>query len=367
MVTRLCIGFVLNPIAGMGGRVGLKGTDGWAYKEAIRRGALPVAPERAERAFAALKSSEISDKVFFYTSAPPMGERVLSHHGFDYAVVYRPKSKRTTADDTRECVRVFENFGVDMVVFCGGDGTARDVCSVIGDRIPMIGIPAGVKMFSSVFLRMPEDLASVIECYLERRECRDGEVMDVDEERYRGGELSARPYFVAKIPCGDVVQDAKSVFYGDDYSGIAEYIVEKFGRKCAYILGPGGTLRAIKEYLGVSNPTMLGVDVVFGDKVWKDCNEREILSILNNTPCAYIVVSPIGAQGFIFGRGNQQISARVIRKVGMENVIVVAGESKARNTPMLFVDTGDKELDNQFRGYMKVITGYGRHIVIPVG
>ncbi|HDH07239.1 MAG TPA: hypothetical protein ENF87_02600, partial [Thermoproteales archaeon] len=175
------VGFIVNPIAGMGGRVGLKGTDG-VLEEALRRGATPVAPKRAREFLRALRELDVD--AFFLAVSSPMGSELLEKEGFDYKVVLNVTS-RTTAEDTKKAARIMSS-QVDILVFVGGDGTARDVLDVVDQKIPVIGVPAGVKMYSSVFGVNPRACAYLLKCFIEKR-CglKLAEVMDVDEEAFR--------------------------------------------------------------------------------------------------------------------------------------------------------------------------------------
>ncbi len=350
-------GFLLNPVAGLGGAVALKGTDG-QEEEALRRGAVPRAAARAVQALSLLKD----DDILWYTCAAPMGEDVLAGAGIDrYTVLYRP-SVPTSAIDTKAACRAFMDAGVDLIVFCGGDGTARDIFDTVGRSVPVLGIPAGVKMYSAVFAVNPAAAADLIR-QAGRIPCRDSEVMDVDEEAYRSGRLASRLYGYACVPyIPERTQGGKQVFEQQDEErakdDIAAFINEIMLPETLYIVGAGSTTARILKRLGLS-PTLLGVDVVRnGEVVARDADEQTLLSLLDIFPRAKIVVSPIGAQGFVLGRGNQQISPAVLRKAGLSNLIVVATPAKLAGTPLLYVDSGDPALDREVGDSLLVVSGY---------
>jgi len=355
------IGFLINPIAGMGGTVGLKGTDG-TVAEAIRRGAQPMAAFRARETMDLLRDAPFR----YVTCSGPMGEDVLTGAGISgFRVVYRA-SPVTTAVDTREACRAFLRNGVDLVLFCGGDGTARDLYDVVSDTIPLLGIPAGVKMYSAVFAVNPAAAAEILRSgALSHFHIRDAEVMDVDEEAYRHGELKATLYGYAKSPyLPGLVQGAKQVFEDQDEdlakSGIGQFIAEvvRGTPEILYIIGPGSTTGAIARALGVEK-TLLGFDAIQdGRLVASDLNEEGMLALLAGEGRTRLVISIIGAQGSVLGRGTQQVSPRVLRKIGIGNVIVIATPHKLAETPLLFVDTGDRDLDGAFGEYLSVVSGY---------
>jgi predicted polyphosphate/ATP-dependent NAD kinase len=125
-----------------------------------------------------------------------------------------------------------------------------------------------------------------------------------------------------------------------------------------YILGAGTTTARIAELLQVEK-TLLGVDVLQNGKlIQKDASERDLLALLDREKSVKIIVSPIGAQGFILGRGSQQISAAVLRSVGEENLIIVSTPHKLAELPQLLVDTGNEQMDRIMAGKRLVVTGY---------
>jgi predicted polyphosphate/ATP-dependent NAD kinase len=353
------IGFLINPIAGMGGSVGLKGTDG-LVDEALRLGAHPIAEERAE-----ICMDELNIDALILTCSGAMGEDVLRLSSLGYEVVYSFEG-RSTSKDTKNACREFLENGVEFLLFCGGDGTARDVYSVVGTDIPILGIPAGVKMHSAVFAISPKGAAKMVEQFIEgKAEVRDAEVMDTDEAAYRRNELRMKVFGYARTPYEPVlVQQGKSLFQSVSEERakeeIAQFACEFMRDGSLYILGAGTTIHKIAELLGLGEEkTLLGVDAVKnGVLVAKDMNERALLQLLEKEQKAKLLVSPIGAQGFVFGRGNQQISAAVLEKIGIDNVIVLATPHKLSETPFLLVDTGSEELDEKLSGYMSVVCGY---------
>ena len=352
------VGFLINPVAGMGGAVGLKGTDGLA-EEAVRRGAVPVASRRAETTLA-----ELSDvDALFLTASGDMGEKALRRAGLEFRVVSEA-SEKSSAEDTREACRSFIEEAVDLVVFCGGDGTARDVSHVIGSRMPIIGIPAGVKMHSGVFAISPKAAGDLIRRCLEGDlNTRETEIVDVDEEKYRAGALDTKIYGIATTPyLPALVQERKQIYSASSEEEFKEEIAifaSEFMRDgSAYILGAGTTTAKIAEVLGVEK-TLLGVDVMRnGQMICRDASERDLLGIIDEVGEIKIIVSPIGAQGFVLGRGSQQISPEVLRKAGPENLIIVATPHKLKETDRLLVDTGDVDLDETISGRRQVICGY---------
>ena len=366
------VGLIVNPVAGMGGAVGLKGSDG---DEVLRRarelGAEPQALLRAARALKALNDGSPGFKLYTYPGE--MGEDEAVRAGLKPNVVGEITRGRTTARDTKNAASALANLGVDLLLFAGGDGTARDIYEAIDSRVTLLGIPSGVKVHSGVYAATPEAAGRLAASYLrgEVAETRDAEVMDIDEDAFRENRLSARLYGYMRIPYApQYLQGSKEGGASQeplDLEAIAADIVEEMDSGALYIVGPGSSTAPVLKQLGLEK-TLLGVDVVRGGElVAKDANEKQILELLEGSE-AKIIVTVIGGQGFIFGRGNQQISPSVIRAVGKKNIIVVATPQKLaslRGRPLL-VDTGDPELDEELRGFMRVVTGYGRRTIIKV-
>ncbi len=366
------LGLIVNPIAGLGGRVGLKGTDGPEVAErALRLGAHPESPERAVRALRRLK--ELAPDCLVLTYPGLMGESEARECGFQVELVGRLQGNGSTAQDTVDAARSAREMGAELLMFSGGDGTARDVFRAVGTAIPVVGIPAGVKMHSGVFASTPESAGELAGRFLAGRVRRTAEleVMDIDEEAFREGVVRARLYGYLKVPLDrQLVQGAKAPTPPSEHAAqqaIAAYVVDRMQDGVLYFVGPGTTTRAIMEALGQPF-SLLGVDAVLDRRcIGTDLGERQMLEMLDSRR-ASIIVSPIGGQGHIFGRGNQQLSPKIIRRVGKENIIVVATPSKLaslRSRPLM-VDTSDRALDRSLSGYIRVITGYGEEVVYPV-
>ena len=353
------IGFLVNPIAGMGGPVGLKGTDGLA-EEAIAMGARPRAMERA-RACLDLLSKE-RDAILFFTASGSMGESCLEECGLDYKVVYSALPVTSSRDTIRTC-QAFLDEGVDLILFCGGDGTARDVAGIAGST-PILAIPAGVKMHSGVFAASPQAAADLVIRFLNGElNLRDTEIVDVDEELYRAGILQTKLYALAKTPYLPVLVAERKRIYSSDQEDefkdqIALFASEFMRDGSAYIIGAGTTTSRIADILGLEK-TLLGVDVVKDGRLMiTDASEQDLLELLDRETRVMIIISPIGAQGFILGRGNQQLSAEVIRRVGIDKLIIISTPHKLAEIPYLLVDTGDEDLDESLAGMRQVVTGY---------
>lgn len=374
------IAFLVNPIAGMGGRVGLKGTDN-VVEEARAAGAKPVAPERAEhflQPFVQLQREAPDLEVHWLTCLGPMGAELLEAAGAATSTVeilYRPGST-TTAEDTKAAAARCIQAGAELILFCGGDGTARDVASVVKNAVPILGIPAGVKMHSGVFAVNPHAAAKALVSFL-RGELRtgDAEILDLDEEAYRKGEWKVRLYATAKtLVEPNLVQADKMMFAEVSEEEVRSELADHFHElmegepDTLFLLGPGSTIESIASRLGLEK-TLLGIDAAVGGKtIAKDLDERRILTLLDRYPKAKLVVSPIGAQGFILGRGNLQVSPEVVRRIGTKNLIVVATPAKLAATPVLRVDSGDEALDAEVRKkeYVFVLVGYRTTKLHPI-
>jgi predicted polyphosphate/ATP-dependent NAD kinase len=347
------VGFIVNPVAGMGGAVGLKGTDGKAILEkAVSLGAKPIAPARAESFLSELKP--IRERIWLVVGAGSMGEDEAKSCGFACTVLGERK-RETSAKDTIKIAKRIKEIGADLLVFCGGDGTARDIFKAVNTSVPVLGVPTGVKMHSAVFAVDTKAAAKIVMAFLfEGLPLKEAEVMDVDEEAFRRGRVSAELYGYMLIPYEpSLIQSAKMASPITEsemrnQAAIAIYIIENMQPDVIYIVGPGTTTRTIGDLLDAKK-TLLGVDLFCNKKlIAKDVNEKQILEEIRGKK-AQIIVTPIGGQGFIFGRGNQQISAKVIRQVGIDNIIVVATKSKLEKLKSLRVDTGDPDLDEELR------------------
>ncbi len=357
------VGFIVNPVAGMGGAVGLKGTDGKEIlNQAIALGAKPIASLRAETFLTGLIPA--IKNLNLIVGVGDMGQNQAEKCGFIYKVVGETK-KETTSEDTQIIAKAILAAGVDLLVYCGGDGTTRDILRSVGLSVPVLGVPTGVKMHSAVFAVSPQAAARVSVTYLwGSLPLREAEVMDVDEAEFRQGHLSAELYgyllspFEPHLIQGNKMASPMTENEVENQAAIAIFVIEEMKTEIIYIVGPGTTTRTIGDLLD-QKKTLLGVDIFQEKKiVAKDVNEKKILRAINGK-VTKIIVTPIGGQGFIFGRGNQQISSKVIRQVGLENIVVVATKSKLDRMESLRVDTGDPELDEHFRARgIRVIVDY---------
>lgn len=366
------LGLIINPIAGIGGRVGLKGSDGAEIQqEALRLGAQPQAHLRATQALEAL--TPLSESLELITPSGEMGENVAVHSGFYPQVIGRRATGPTSPEDTRQAAREMRSLGVNLLLFAGGDGTARDIYSAVGANYPVLGIPAGVKIHSAVFATHPHQAGQIAAAYLrgERVHLREGEVVDLDEETYRAGTVITRLYGYLQTPyLPHLMQNRKVPTPPSEVvraEAIAAEVVEGMEPGWLYVLGPGTTTRSIAHRLGFPK-TLVGVDVFTNNSVAAlDVSEAHLLRLLESLP-GKIIVTPIGGQGFIFGRGNQQIGPAVIQRVGRENIIVVSLAEKLnalRGEPLL-VDTGDPQVDALLAGYLPVTIGYREKVMYRV-
>jgi predicted polyphosphate/ATP-dependent NAD kinase len=258
-------------------------------------------------------------------------------------------------------------------LFAGGDGTARDIYEAIGNDFPVLGIPAGVKIYSAVYGITPHSAGELAAQFLRggRVRLRESEVLDLDEASYRKGRIITNLYGYLKIPYRrEHVQNQKVPTPASESvqaQAIAAEVVERMTPGTAYLLGPGTTTRAIAERLGLPK-TLVGVDIITHDEMLAaDVSEQQILEILEQRPLG-LILTPTGGQGFLLGRGNQQISPEVIKRTGRENILIVCLASKIaalRGGPLL-VDTGDLETDHLLAGYTEVVTGYHEKIIYKV-
>jgi len=366
------VGFILNPIAGMGGVVGLKGTDGAIIlREAIKKGAGPVSPKRGKEFLSILSEKQ---GISLFVAEGRMGADIARELGLEFVPINSVGSE-TTRMDTVRIARSMLDHGIDVLVFVGGDGTAKDVLEAVGDSVTVLGVPAGVKVYSSVFAINPRTAANIVlEFQNGSTETLQGEVLDIDESEVRKGHLAISLKGYLLIPQrGGLIQNPKVPSVAsdtEDMETIADYFEQELiDPSTVYVLGPGLTVDRIATRLGVTKKTLLGVDVVRGDGtiLGLDVSEAQILSLVKDSK-ARIIVSPIGGQGFFLGRGNQQISPKVIRSVGVDDLVIVATKNKIGMLwpRRLLVDSGDADLDESLRGYRRIIIGYREEMMIKI-
>jgi predicted polyphosphate/ATP-dependent NAD kinase len=365
------LGLIVNPIAGIGGRVGLKGSDGVEIqRKALALGAKPEAHQRTVQALIGMKPI---DDIEILTYPGEMGESAAKECEFNPLVIGSIKCGETTSEDTINAAREMLQMGAHLLLFAGGDGTARDIYNAIGQNLPVLGIPAGVKIQSAVFGINPRRAGELAAQYLRGTisRLREAEVMDIDEDCVRNGIVSAKLYGYLRIPFRRSLVQSHKVASGSgeeaSTEAIACDIIDTMEEGILYILGPGTTTRAITSKLGLEK-TLIGVDVVCDKKLLAaDVNEAQLLKLLKGKN-SKIIVTPIGGQGYVFGRGNQQISHKVIKRVGEHNIIVISTADKINSFQgrPLWVDTGDRELDTMLSGHIEVITGYDEKVIYRV-
>ena len=368
------LGLIINPLAGIGGPLALKGSDGESIvRKALDSGAVSRAPQRAVHALEVLKS--LIDKIEILCFDGEMGGDVARGLGFQYEVVGFAKGL-TTAADTIRAAQIIQNAGVDLLIFVGGDGTARDIFQALGADFPVLGIPSGVKMHSGVYAVSPQAAGEIIRRLVCGKLVDIGvaEVKDIDEQAFREGVVKAKYYGELLVPReGHFLQQVKSS--GREVEAlvlqdIAADIVESMDENCLYLIGPGTTTRAIMDELGLPN-SLLGVDAILNNQLLgSDLSEKNIIELLtSHSGAAKMIITLIGGQGHIIGRGNQQFSPAIIRRIGLDNIIVIATKTKITELQgrPLMVDSNDPELDKDFSGFRQVITGYHNAIMYPVG
>ena len=371
----LKMGLLINPLAGLGGSRGLKGSDGSVVRELadnLSEQELLRSNDRAKRALEKLVGIE---ELQILTWGGAMGADLARSLGLEHRVLGQGRDAISSQADTREAAAAMLEAGVDVLVFAGGDGTARDIYDIVGDRLPVLGIPAGVKMHSGVFAVSPEAAGELLLelCRAGLVGLRSQEVRDIDETAFREDVVRSRFYGDMLVPGeGRYLQHTK---IGGRESqelvaaDIAAWFAEQIEPEILYLVGPGSTTAAVMEELGLGN-TLLGVDAIkAGVVLCADANEQQLLELLaEHDGPAQILVTAIGGQGHLFGRGNQQFSPAVIRAVGLGNIRVLAAKSKISNLEgrPLLVDTNDPQLDAQLCGYREIITGYDDRILYPV-
>lgn len=365
----LRLGFVLNPVAGAGGPAALKGSDAADTREAVYAGKLiSPAAARARVFFDSLQSC--THQLVVYCVPGAMGSEVLQNTGLNFELIDCEVKKQSDGDDTRAVCEVFCQLGVDLLVFAGGDGTARDVYDAVEDRLPCLGIPSGVKMQSAVFGIHPHASAGVIVALLagEGVQVELREVRDIDEKALQKGEVKSRHYGDLKVPIKDnLVQQVKhgsghlDEFVVLDIADELRERLQELANDVLLIFGPGSTTFAVQRELGFSG-SLLGVDVVSQNERYLDLSEEALFQLLAKNPQRprRLILTIIGGQGHVLGRGNQQLSARILNLIGRENIWLIAAPHKLQELvgrPLL-IDSGDVELDVEWQGLIEVITGY---------
>ena len=370
------MGFLINPVAGMGGRVGLKGTDNVA-ESAVKLGAKPVASTRAKEFLDALKNTEFKEELKIITCPSPMGQSEVEAAGFSAEVLKQSLGAETSAEDTKTAIRLMIKQKIDFAVFVGGDGTARDILDAlrsVGADVPVLGVPSGVKMYSGIFAVNPADAAAIVDAFARKEtEMTEFEIMDADETAIRADQFHIRLYGYVRGPFlplrmqGSKQVSPETLDEQENQLAVARFIVENMDPQGAYILGPGSTVKCVADLLGVDK-TLLGVGLYQNGKVLKDVNEATLLQAIKDWNNTWIVLSPIGRQGILLGRGNQQISPIIIKHVGKDRIIVAATRNKLQSVEggILRVDTGDTETDDMLRGYVRVITDYKEWRIVLV-
>ena len=366
------IGLIINPIAGMGGRVGLKGTDGQNILEkAVELGAIPQSESRTKEALNILRKS--GSDLTLLTYSGQMGEEAAKECGLSPEIIGFPAGQGTTSEDTKNAAKAMLDAEVELLLFAGGDGTARDIYNSVGSELIVIGIPTGVKIHSAVFALNPLSGGELASLFVQDRtqSVREAEVMDIDEEEFRQGHLFAKLYGYLKIPWErKLLQRLKAGSAVSEqyvHEAIAHEVVQNMENDCCYVIGPGTTTRAVLEKLNLDN-TLLGVDLVKNKKLTgKDLNEAELLEKINAQKTK-LIVTPVGGQGYLFGRGNQQISPEVLKIVGKSNILIISSKHKlnALKGRPLQIDTGDKETDDRLSDYYRIITGYNEAVIYRV-
>jgi len=364
------LGLIINPVAGLGGSVALKGSDG-ADTQALARdlGAVPMAQERTKTALSLL----IGQAVEIVTYPGEMGESVARELGFAVQVVGAINENATTAADTEQAVLDLIAQDIDLLLFAGGDGTARNIANIAPEHLTVLGIPAGVKIHSGVYAITPKAAGEIVAMLVDGQmlSLQEQEVRDIDEQAFRAGRVSAKYYGQLQVPAEHrYLQNVKSSGREVEelvIADIAAAIVEQMQDDVYYVLGSGTTVQAVMEELGLEN-TLLGVDLVKnGELIARDCTAPQLLTLTNNHQTV-LILTIIGGQGHFIGRGNQQLSSELLERVGKENIWLIATKTKINELAgrPLICDSQSQAINHKFAGLISITTGYRDQVLYPV-
>ncbi|MGX9462554.1 ATP-NAD kinase family protein [Shewanella sp. A14] len=374
---RFRLGVIINPLAGLGGSVGLKGSDGVAV-EAIAKGAIPKAQQRMQQALDVVLP--FAKQIDIITASGDMGGLLCRQMGFAteeaYIVAKTNSANKTSALDTQKAVKCLLDRQLDLLLFAGGDGTARDVYTVVDESFPVLGVPAGVKIHSGVYGITPHASGVVVSMLLQGElvSLMSADVMDIDEIAFRQGIVKAKKFGEMTVP--EEPRYIQAVKMGGKevdelvLADIAADVIESMDDEL-YIMGSGSTVAAVMDELGLDN-TLLGVDVIQHKSVIaKDVTAQQLLALTASKKAnttIKLVMTLIGGQGHILGRGNQQLSPELIRQLEKDNILILATKTKlkALEGRPLIVDSGDPELDKALAGYYKIVTGYHDYVMYQV-
>lgn len=369
------LGVIINPYAGLGGSVGLKGSDGEAIRsEALARGAEQRAPARMQRTLESIR--EFNQQIEVICFAGDMGEVAAKNAGFIPRIIGVAKNNPSEAEDTCAAAQALMNEQADLILFAGGDGTARLIADVVGAVQPVLGVPSGVKMHSGVYAISPEAAGEILKQLLTGKlvNIAERDVKDIDEEAFRNGQVRARFYGTLLVPeDSQNLQQVKNAGTERDELAqldVAQEMIDQLQPDTLYLVGPGSTTHLFLQELGLEG-SLLGVDLLLNNKlIALDVSAPQIVQQLDNfTGQVKIIITAIGGQGHILGRGNQQFTPAIVRRIGKDNIYIIAARGKilALDGRPLLVDTNDPQLDKQLVGYWPVITGYRDTIIYPVG
>jgi predicted polyphosphate/ATP-dependent NAD kinase len=369
------LGLIVNPYAGLGGPEGLKGSD--TLPDRLRQS---VAEEmansrslpRAVRCLAAL--APVAEQLAVYGFDGAMAEQACREAGLTFTSVGRAEALSSAAD-TRRAAQCLLSEQVDIVLFVGGDGTARDIYSAVGESLPVLGLPAGVKMHSAVYAVNPQAAAAILRALIDGDLVDIGlqEVRDIDEAAFAQGRVRSRHYGELMVPrLGGFLQQVKQGGREVEelvIADIADELMENYDEDCLYIVGPGSTTTGFMEALGLPY-TLLGFDLVRGGELLQaDANAQQISEVMDHHQGPItVLITAIGGQGHILGRGNQQLTPALIRRIGRDNFQVLASKGKLSGLAgrPLLVDSNDAALDAQWQGFIAVTTGYRDQVMYRV-
>ncbi|MGR2662039.1 ATP-NAD kinase family protein [Chromobacterium haemolyticum] len=351
------VGLIINPLAGLGGALARHGSDGlnpaWIKTQPTR------AANRAAEAIAVLDPER---SIQWLAGPGRMGAALLMALGCDCLAVGEA-SEPSTAADTRRLARRLANAGVDLLLFAGGDGSARDIMDAVGESVAVLGIPAGVKMQSAVFGVSPQAAGRLALSFLAggRRMTAPSEVVDLDEAELNTGRVQPRLYGYLATPQDPRWLQAKKARSLPDDRSAAESLAASqrphFARGL-HLIGPGSTTWALKRQLGLDG-SLIGIDIVQdGRLLARDADEATLwAAIQRQHPRLWLTV--IGGQGYVIGRGNAPLSPRVLAAIGRQAITLLVTPRKLLSLAgmPLRIDSGCMDVDTQLAGPVRVITG----------